>query len=274
MTPSKYGTRCRLRRAGCALGAVIACFFFSSGYAADDGERNQTNTAASAPARPTLLNVWFELEQSGPVAWPYAFIRHADTGRNQSYRKQDLVEELGDLLWRLRAAHYTELADAMAEWEDRIAEADGFRTPGRWGAAALLAAPRNSPPLAAIEAVGACDVPRWVEVWDRHGVRRIEWVPGMRLGTLLDDGGALHGVGADTVALVSPPGQVYERGIAAWNYRDAPVSPGTRIVVPLPLDGRGPVWIKDALVAFLSHLVPGDACRQLSLKHELAHDAD
>ncbi len=274
MTPSKYRTRFRLRAAGYALSAVIACFFFSIGYAADAVAGNETQTPTSATVQPTLLDVWFELEQSGPVAWPYAFIRHVETASNQTYRKQDLVEELDNLLWRLRAAHYTALAEALTQWREYIAEADDFRTPGRWDAAALLAHPRNSPPLAAIAAVGACEVPRWVEVWDRQGVRRIEWEPGMRLGTLLDDGGALHDVGADIVALVGPRGQIHERGIAAWNYREAPVSPGTRIVVPIPLGGRGPVWIKDALAGFLSHLVPGDTCRQLSLKHEPVHDAD
>lgn len=230
------------------------------------------DASAGAAVQPTLLGLWFELQPLGAVSWPYAFIRHRETSATQNDRKQVLTEELDNLIWRLQAAGYSALADALTEWRQRIAVTDDFRTPGRWGPAALMANPRNSPPLSAVAAIGACRVPAWVEIWDGRGIRRIAWTPGMRLSTLLDDNGALQSTAADTVALVTPFGEIHRRGIAAWNYRDAPISPGTRIVVPLPLDGQASVWINDRLTGFLSHLVPGDQCRQLTLNHESAHE--
>lgn len=271
MTSSKYWPRFHCRTLGWSALVIVFCLLLSPGYAADAAANDYARSPRAA--QPVLIDLWFVLENFESVAWPYAFIRHRETGESQNVRAYNLVEELDNLIWRLRAAHFSPLAQALTQWRDRIARADDFRTPGRWGPAALLANPRNRPPVSAIAAIGTCPVPGWVQIWDRHGVRRIDWLPGMRLSTLLDDDGALHGANVDTVTLVTPQGENHERGVAAWNYRDAPVSPGTRIIVPLPLDGQASVWIHNALTEFLSHLVPGERCRQFILKPESAPDA-
>lgn len=239
---------------------VLACAW--PAMAADNGPRAATPT--------TLFDLWFRLQPAGAIAWPYTYIRHRDTDERQQRRKQTLTEVLDDLVWRLQAAGRNALAEALDEWRRRIADADDFRTPGRWGPAALMAGPRNNPPVSAIAAIGACPVPDWVAIWSAQGVRRIPWTSHMRLSTLLEDGGALQGVTADSVSLITPYGEIHRRGIAAWNYRDAPLSPGTRIVVPLPLSGQAAVWIHDTLAEFLAHLVPSDDCRQLILSGESA----
>ncbi|MDN5937508.1 MAG: hypothetical protein L0H83_02475 [Salinisphaera sp.] len=223
--------------------------------------------------RPSLLAVWFALQASGPIYPPYAYIRHRDTQAAQTARKQRLLEELDDLVWYLDTAGNAALTQALGQWQDQIRGADDYRSPGHWGAAALLSSPRNGVPLSVVAAVGACQVPNWIEIWSAQGVQRIDWQPRMRLSSLLAHSAVVQQARAQTVTLVTPFGATVDRGIAPWNHQDIPLVPGMRIVVPLPLEGQVAVWLQKTLPAFLAHLLPADKCRQITLKHEAAGGA-
>lgn len=234
----------------------------------------ETDSATPAQHQTTLLDLWFKLQASGPVYAPYAYIRHRDTQAAQGSRKKALLEEIDNLIWRLEAAGGSQLAAALGQWRRRIEEADDYRTPGQWGPAALLSNPRNGVPVSAIAAIGACEVPGWIEVWSARGTQRIFWESGMRLSTLLSEGSVLYGVNADHVTLVTPYGRTVRRGIAGWNFHDAPLTPGMRIVVPLPLGGQASAWIEKTLSEFLAHVLPADSCRQMNLQYEPPNAGD
>lgn len=255
----------RMIRSGLLAGFCIVLAMGSVVSAA-----SKTDSTASAP-EPTLLDFWFALQDSGPVYAPYAYILHRDARSAQIARKKTLIEELGNLIWRLEAAGNSTLSAALEQWRRRIREANDYRTPGQWGPAALLSSPRNGVPVSAVAAVGACKVPSWVEVWSAQGVKRIIWQPDMRLSTLLSEGGILRHTQAKQVSVITPYGQIVQRGIAAWNYEGMPLSPGMRVVAPLPLGSQASEWIQKKLSQFLAHLLPGDTCRQITLKHESAN---
>lgn len=255
--------------AGAGLLAGLCCALSSPGVAASASSDSGATTVAAQPT--SLLDLWFALQASGPVYAPYAYIRHRDTAAAQTARKKTLLNELDNLIWRLEAAGNSALADALSQWRQRIRKADDYRTPGHWGPAALLSSPRNGVPVSAVAAVGACQVPGWVEIWSAQGVQRVIWQPSMRLSTLLSKSKIFNDVAADYVTLVTPYGRTLKRGIAAWNYNDMPLSPGMRVVVPLPLGGQASAWIQKTLAEFLAHLLPGDACRQMNLTYKKAN---
>lgn len=260
------------KRRTCTLVLLCTVLLFSGqAIAASDAG---ASASASAQHSTTLLDLWFALQESGPIYAPYAYIRHRDTRAAQGARKKALLEEIDNLIWRLEAAGASQLAGALGQWRRRIQEADDYRTPGQWGPAALLSNPRNGVPVSSIAAIGACQVPTWVEIWSAQGTQRIFWESGMRLSTLLSERGPLHGVNADHVTLVTPYGRTLRRGIAGWNFHDASLSPGMRIVAPLPLGGQASAWIEESLSEFLAHLLPADSCRQMNLQHEPPHAGD
>lgn len=261
---------CGVARTGLLTGLCFALIFSGVAHSATEPEG-----ATPAAAQPTLLDLWFVLQTSGAVYAPYAYIVHQDTRVVQSARKQTLLRELDDLIWRLQTMGNSELAAALDQWRRHIRAVDQYRTPGQWGPAALLSNPRNGVPISAVAALGACRVPSWIEIWSAQGVQRIRWQPAMRLSTLLSDNrGILHGVDADTVVLVTPYGSILQRGIAAWNYQDMPLSPGMRLVVPLPLGGKASTWIQKTLAELLAHWLPGDNCRELKLRHKSTYGGD
>lgn len=227
---------------------VGLCVVLASGNAAmaSSGNSGQQATADS----PTLLDLWFALQASGPVYAPYAYMLQRDTVSRQSARKATLLKQLNNLMWRLDAAGHSALANALHQWRRHIREADDFRTPGHWGPTALLSRTGDSIPVASIAAIGACQIPSWIEVWSSDGVKRIIWRPSMHLSTLLSKGGILRHADADHVSVVTPYGRIVQRGIAAWNYEDIPLSPGMRIVVPLPLGSQASDWIQKTLTTF------------------------
>lgn len=258
-----------VKRLGLVIGLCVAVGWGGTAAAAADGRAEATSTGAM----PTLLDLWFTLQASGPIYAPYAYIRHRDTQAKQAARKRTLLEEIGNLTWRLEAAGSSALADAMGQWQRHLRAADTYRTPGHWGPAALLSGARNGVPVTAIAAVGACQVPTWVEVWSAQGVQRVRWQPGMHLSALLDEDSVLADTVAQHVTVVMPYGNTAEYGIAAWNFENPPLLPGMRVIVPLPLGGQAATWLQSELSEFLAHLVPADQCRQIKLKHETADEA-
>lgn len=251
------------------LGLVIGlCVVMGAGSVAAAAGQNTT-----AKARPTLLDLWFTLQASGPIYAPYAYIRHRDTQAKQTARKQTLLEEIGNLTWRLEAAGNAALAQALGQWQRHLRSAEAYRTPGHWGPATLLSGARNGVPVSTIAAVGACRVPTWVEVWSVQGVQRVAWHAGMHLNALLADDSVLGETVAQHVTVVMPYGNTADYGIAAWNFQNPPLLPGMRVVVPLPLGGQAATWLQSELSEFLAHLVPADQCRQIKLKHETADEA-
>lgn len=246
-----------------ALCLVLLCG--GTAWAAPD-----TGKPASA-SDTTLLTLWFDLQESGPVYAPYAFIRHRDTNALVSARKQQLLHELDNLVWHLEQTGKAALAENLGQWRQRIHGITAYRTPGHWGPAPLMASARNGVSSSVVGALGACSVPDWVEIWSGQGVQRVDWQPGMHLSTLTFGHGLLRHTSAQQVTLVLPYGSRVRRGIAAWNYVDLPIAPGVRIVVPLAIDGRVKSWMRRHLSMFLAHVVPGDHCRQRILHHELAH---
>src|SRR5690625_4011121 len=253
---------------GASLSALLAGLCLACSGVAYPATNADNTTRETGPA---LLNLWFVLQDSGPVYAPYAYIVHRKTRVVQTARQQTLLKELGGLIWRLRASGNAALASAMGEWRQRIQAGSNYRTPGRWGPAALMSSPRNGVPVSAVAALGACQVPNWIEVWSAQGVQRIKWRPEMRLSTLLSANGILHGLDADSVTLVTPYGSILQRGVAAWDFHDIPLTPGMRIVVPMPVAGEVSVWMQKALPEYLAHLLPGDHCRRLKLGHASAH---
>lgn len=254
----------------CAGLMLCAAVLFSA--AAWSQPRADGDAAPAAPA--TLLDLWFSLQDAGPVYPPYAFIRHRETAALVSVRKNDLLSELDRLVWHLTTAGGPPrpgLIAGLGQWQQRIRAVQAFRVPGQWGVAALMASPRNGVPIAQLAAAGACRVPGWVEIWSAQGVKRVTWRPAMRLSTLTADHGPLSDTAAQRVRLVSPFGRIQQRGIAAWNFQDRPLAPGARIVVPLPLDGRVTAWMSRHLARFLAHLLPGDQCREIVIQHETIH---
>jgi len=240
------------------------------------GSAVATEQDASAPGRQTisLMDVWTALQKTGPIYAPYAFISHKDTQASQAARKKTLLHEIDNLIWRRQETGNVSVVPGLLQWRQRIDAMDGFRTPGQWGPAALLASARNGVPVTALATVGACDVPSWVEVWSAQGVQRTPWKPGLRLLSLLADNGLSGRGSADVVTIITSYGDRFERGIAAWNEHDMPVSPGMRIVVPLPIAGQVGPWLDHTIVRLLAHALPADHCRQLTIQQHTTHADD
>ncbi len=238
---------------GCALIGLIM------------GSIAAANAADDAKAPTTLIQAWLAFPRLATVAWPYAYIRARDTNASEAARRQALFKEFASLLWRLKDDGYPKLAAAVKAWRRRLRQTHGYRVPGAWTPAWLMAHPHQNPPLARIQALGACQAPRWVQVWDAAGVRDVPWRAGLKLSHLLDIAPQLRGDRTDEVAVVAPDGHIDHYGIGAWNFADTELIPGTRVVAALPLQGEAFPWMRDAIAALLAHSPDGEHCREIAI---------
>lgn len=228
---------------------------------------------AVGPSRPaTLIKAWLALPDVDGIAWPFAFIRVDSTDDNEKTHRRDLFEQFDRLKWRLDDKGYTELAETVAHWKSKLAETDHYRQPGDWSPSWLMAHPNKRPPVSRIAAIGYCRPPDTVEVWDSAGVHRRGWHAGLRLSDVLDRDQHLTGGSTDEVAVISPRGQIDHYGVAAWNYADTDLTPGTRIVGAIGLKGNVFPWMRDAIAGLLAHTPAGDDCHSSPLGQGADHD--
>lgn len=221
-------------------------------------------TAAPVDSQPTLIAAWLAYPNVSDISWPYAYIRARTTNASLTTRRDDLFREFDSLLWRLDGRGYDRLADTVRLWRQRLNDLPAFRLPGQWSPAWLMAHPNQNPPLARIEALGACDVPAWIEVWDANGIQRVSASANRSLSALID-AEALTGGSAGRVAVVSPTGSIEHFGIEAWNFADTPLSPGSRVIASLPLKGAAFPWIRDTVAELLASTPSGDDCQEMHI---------
>ncbi|MES1935652.1 hypothetical protein C27AD_04837 [Salinisphaera hydrothermalis C27AD] len=67
------------------------------------------------------------------------------------------------------------------------------------------------------------------------------------------------------MAVISPRGHVDHYGVAAWNYADTDLLPGTRVVGAIDLKGAVFPWMRDEIAGLLAHTPSGAACRSFPL---------
>ena len=229
-------------------------------------------TSAAATSRtdgPRLLQAWLAYPDLASVDWPYAYIREIDAADTARRIKRDLLGELDNLSWRLEEMGYVRPVETVAAWRRRIESLQAFRLPGDWGAAQLLAQPEHNVPLSRISAIGSCQPPNWVEVWDVQGIRRLDWPSARSLGDLVDDD-VISATGDGQVAVVTPMGHVVHRGIQAWNYTDMDLMPGSRVIVALPFKGDAFPWIRDAIARLTARTPTGTECRESEFRQDSA----
>ncbi|MES1956126.1 hypothetical protein SAHY_16152 [Salinisphaera hydrothermalis EPR70] len=207
----------------------------------------------------------------GQVAWPYAFISAESTDESEQARRSDLFDQFEQLKWRLGEGGYAQLVKTVSQWKAELSKTQHYRQPGDWSPAWLLAHPHERPPAARIVALGYCQTPDTVQIWDEDGVHRVGWKPGLRLSDLLSEDPALKGGSSDEVAVVSPRGNVDHYGVAAWNYADTDLLPGTRVVGAIDLKGAVFPWMRDAIAGLLAHTPSGEACRRFPLSQGADH---
>lgn len=214
----------------------------------------------------SLLDVWLLIPQAGQIDWSYAFIATDRSTYLREHQKAALLAELSRIEQLEPKA--PSLVRQVTSWSKAVRAADAFRVPGYWGAAHLLANPSRMPPIKAVSRVGYCETVSWVEIWDKQGVRRIKWRPEMKLPQLAKTGDVDVPWGISWIQIVLPWGDTRRIGIASWNEEDQPIVPGTRIVVPLRIDGYSGEWLNRSLPDFLAHVVTGDECWQAFLEFD------
>jgi len=254
------------RAAAITLAAFVAVAVLPTlSYAQDSTTLVQTQSAQ----RPgSLIDAWLSFPELGSVEWPFAYLRADTTSAREQAKRKDLFKEFDQLGWRLKSGPYRDLAGVIDTWRSRLSETERYREPGDWSPAWLMAHPSQSPPLSRVAAIGACEPPSWVEVWDSSGIERVEWQSGLALSDLSRRDGPLELHGVDQVAVVTPEGAIAHYGQAAFNYSDTGVSPGTRVIAALPLGGEAFPWIRDTIAHLLAHTPAGSACRELNLVEE------
>jgi len=217
----------------------------------------------------TLVDAWLAYPGLAELSAPYGFIRTSGIDGTAESQRQTILGELENLDWRLEQAAYTGYVDVVAQWRERLKDVDVFREPGRWDLAWLLSHPRQVPPIARVSAIGGCEMPDWVEVWDDSGVHRYAWSPQSTLSSLLQRQSVTSGP-KGRVTVVSPDGRIETYGIQSWNFQDTNLAPGTRIVAALPLSGAVFPWLRNAIARFLSYTPSGDDCRSIDLVKDTA----
>ncbi|ROO32519.1 hypothetical protein [Salinisphaera orenii] len=238
------------------------CLVLAALLAASAGA-SSARAAESQGAPDSLIGWWLDFPGLSRVAWPYAYIRAHPGDIVSTADRGELLDELEALRWRLDDANYTALHETVAAWHERVAQTTEVRVPGDFSPAWLMAHPASRPEVGHVEALGACEVPDWIEIWDRAGIRRIPWQGGLALSDLRHGEQAVDTGGAARVSVVGLYGEVTEYGVQAWNFSDAELPPGARIVAELPLDGQVVPWLRSAIANFLAHSKPGDDCREI-----------
>lgn len=228
--------------------------------------------AASAQQPSSLVNAWLALPNISGVAWPYAYIRADATRDSQQGARRDLFAEYERLLWRLDDDGYPHLADAVRAWQKWLSKIDLFREPGDWSPSFLLSHINQNPPVDRIAAIGVCDVPATVTVWDSKGVHSIEWQSGMKLSDVEKLMPATRKGSLPEVSVVDSYGHIDHYGVQAWNYADESLAPGSHVVASLPLKGSAFKWIGDAMTDLLAHSPSGLNCREHMFTHAAQSD--
>ena len=221
--------------------------------------------AANAQSgEPTLLSAWLSQPVLSERQASFQYMRGVHVNDQVIERRDALVQEFDDLSWRLEGAGYDRMNATVKEWETRISGLEVFRTPGSWGPASLIAQPSKMPPFDRVDAIGACVAPQWIEVWDSHGIRRVDWQKAQSLAVLLKrveiDVGSVG-----RVMVVSPEGAVRSHGAQAWNFNDTAIVPGSRVVAALPLQGKAFGWIQQTIADVLAHTPSGVECKEATL---------
>lgn len=226
---------------------------------------------ATIGQKTSLIQAWLAVPDVAQVTWPYAFIQASGTDESEKARRDDLFDQFEQLKWRLGEGGYTGLVKTVGEWKSQLSRTPHYRQPGDWSPAWLMAHPHERPPIARVVALGYCQPPDSVQIWDEAGVHRVKWKPGLRLSDVLGDDPKLKGGSTDEVAVVSPRGNIDHYGVAAWNYADTDLIPGTRIVGAIDLKGAVFPWMRDAIAGLLAHTPTGDACRRFLLRENANH---
>ncbi|MES1926928.1 hypothetical protein [Salinisphaera sp. T31B1] len=246
--------------ASCALASLASTGAFAQ--ALDDTIGRE---AAQPPTVSSLIAAWMAFPELDQVVWPYSYIRVAEDDERARQVRSDLGQELSTLAARLDAYGGRQpLRSTVKAWQKRLGTLSATRVPGDWSPASLMTRPYQRPPVSAITALGACRAPDWVEVWDANGIHRTDWRGGLTLSDLLTDR-SLRSGSAGRVAIVDPYGQIIHRGVQAWNFADAPLAPGSRVIASLPLNGEAFPWIRDAIARVLAHAPPADDCREVQI---------
>lgn len=214
---------------------------------------------AELPADALLLDAWSIVEQAHHIPWANAFIQRS-TPPSQSLSANRLIAELEGLHLRARLTGDSALANGLATWQQRLAQAGEARQPGRFDPAWLMANLRHVPPAREISALGWCAPVDWVEVWSPYGVRRISWQENMTTETLLDSLPRSASAYADHLHIITTLGEIRPLGIAPRNYQKVSIAPGSRITIELPMHSLEARWFDTALPRFLSTRLPGDDC--------------
>ncbi|WP_423823851.1 capsule biosynthesis GfcC family protein [Salinisphaera sp. SPP-AMP-43] len=225
----------------------------------------QAQTTAPVQPKASLIDAWLSLPNVGEIAWPYAYMRASNTSDSQKAHRADLFEQFEQLRWRLNDGGYSQLANAISSWKNELLKTDDYRQPGDWSPSWLMSHPNKRPPVSRIAAIGYCDAPNTIRVWDAVGVHRRNWQPGIRLSDLLEEDENLSGGSTDEVALVWPRGDIDHYGVAAWNYADTELTPGTNIIGAIDLKGAVFPWMRDAIAGLLAHTPVGENCRDIPL---------
>lgn len=224
----------------------------------------------------TLLDAWIEHQRQQPsaIAWSHAFALHEETARELTSKRRRLIEELRSLEASAGLTQDQRRREALAEWRQHLAAMDpqAARTPGRVDLPWLGANLRHNPPLERLHHWGWCQPPGWVEVWSLDGVDRLPWRAAMSLDDTLAALSSAARRDADHAMVIAPQGESRRYGVAAWNYQDAALAPGSRVFLELP-NRRGlraalpfpgaaveTDLINERLPQFLATRLPGDEC--------------
>ncbi|GHB09954.1 hypothetical protein GCM10009038_04560 [Salinicola rhizosphaerae] len=209
---------------------------------------------------PTLLDAWLTVEQEAPVNWSRAFVVRDELAPEERQLQRRLTAELENLSLQFRLLDHPQIAEGLVAWQSALSKLDAGRVPGRVDPTWLMAHLREVPLASQIDEMGWCQTPDWVEAWTPLGVTREPWQPAMTVDDLLAELPGTAYANADQARVITPQGDVRDIGIAAWNHQPASLTPGSRIVVDLPLDAVSARWVDSALPQFLATRVPGDEC--------------
>lgn len=225
--------------------------------------------AAAQQSAPRLSDAWFDtlqLQQSGRrVTWSHAFALEQPTVDELDFQQRRLMAELGPLINEARLTGRPGLAEGLLAWHTELKGHSLLpaRTPGRHDLPWLSAHQRGDPLLANIALWGHCRVPSWVEVWHHGGVSSVTWHRGMTLDQALASLPEAAIRQAETATLVTPDGTPHTRGIAAWNHQATPLTPGSRVILPLPESGHHTAAVRvvnQRLPTYLATRLPGSEC--------------
>ncbi len=225
----------------------------------------------------TLRDAW--LRADIPSAIPaYSFyqrrVEHEETKATLEQLKEELVVLSEERIERATSAEASQSALGLRAWQQHVEyfleTPDASRSLARADVAYLVAHPRDNPTLSDIHHFGYCEPPDWVELWHAGGVEKMAYQPDMTLGDALEALPARDTNLSDYVTWVSPGGQYFRLGVAAWNHQQVDLVPGGRIVVPLSESTPSAEWVNYTLPHILAKRLPGSECKRFMPTKPLA----